>query len=267
MTLQRIRFIDYWIGIPLCFLFSIIYYLAEIVSKKTRKKNMPRKVLFILLSEMGSGILAYPAIKQFKEYYPTVTAYFFTFQKNEEGIHLLNIISAEQIVSIRDTCLWHLFCDVLKGIIRIRREKIDTVIDMELFSRCSSIVSFLSGALIRIGFHKYTMEGLYRGSLHTHRVTYNPYIHISQNFIALVEALEVNPVDVPLLKKPVRQHDGNLPLTSISAEERDALRARLQLLCPSYIPTRQIVVMHIEMNDNLPVRKWPFESYMMLAEK
>ena len=38
----------------------------------------------------------------------------------------------------------------------------DVVIDLELFSRFTSLITYLSGAPIRVGFFKFNMEGLYR---------------------------------------------------------------------------------------------------------
>ena len=51
------------------------------------------------------------------------------------------------------------------------------------------VIDFLSGAHNRVGFYAYHHEGLYRGELLTHKVSYNPHMHIAKNFIALVAAL------------------------------------------------------------------------------
>ena len=71
----------------------------------------------------------------------------------------------------------------------MRRKNIDTVLDLELFSRITALLTGLSGADRRVGFHRFHNEGLYRGEMLTHRVAYNPHIHISKNLISLVEAL------------------------------------------------------------------------------
>ena len=51
------------------------------------------------------------------------------------------------------------------------------------------MLSFLSGAPVRVGFHRHTQEGLYRGDFINCPVLYNPYQHISQQFINLAEAI------------------------------------------------------------------------------
>ena len=72
--------------------------------------------------------------------------------------------------------------------------------DLELFSRFSALLTGLSGAQQRVGFYRFHNEGLYRGDMLTHRVIYNPHIHIAKNFIALVDALLTKTPTIPYTK-------------------------------------------------------------------
>ena len=81
--------------------------------------------------------------------------------------------------------------DTLKFFFWTRKRKIDAVIDLELFSRFTALLTGFSGAPYKVGFHAYYNEGLYRGDFLSHKVAYNPHIHIAKNFIALVNALLV----------------------------------------------------------------------------
>ena len=69
--------------------------------------------------------------------------------------------------------------DFLRALAATRSRRVDTVIDMEFFSRASAIFAFLSGATTRVGLHRFTGELPYRGNLMTHRVQYNPHLHIA----------------------------------------------------------------------------------------
>ena len=51
------------------------------------------------------------------------------------------------------------------------RNGIDTVIDLELFSRFTALLTGLSGADRRVGFHRFHNEGLYRGETRCRPVT------------------------------------------------------------------------------------------------
>jgi ADP-heptose:LPS heptosyltransferase len=79
-----------------------------------------------------------------------------------------------------------LFIDIFRFLAWCRRKRISTVIDLELFSRFTAILSFFSGARSRIGFSNYHDEGCYRGNLTNRPVRYNPHVHIAVNFISLV---------------------------------------------------------------------------------
>ena len=58
--------------------------------------------------------------------------------------------------------------DTLKFIWQSRRKGIDTTINLEIFTRFGSILTYLSGARKRVGFYRYRQEGLYVGDFFTH---------------------------------------------------------------------------------------------------
>ena len=68
---------------------------------------------------------------------------------------------------------------------------------MEFLTRFSAIFTFMTGAKSRVGFHTFFGDGPYRGDLMTHRLLYNPHLHTSQMFEAMVEALTRDPAMLP----------------------------------------------------------------------
>ena len=83
MTVNLMRYIDHWLGIPLCFLLSCLNPLLKIFgSKKTEKKVPPEKIFFIKLSELGAIVLAHPLLKRARKEYPGAELFFVTFEKN-----------------------------------------------------------------------------------------------------------------------------------------------------------------------------------------
>ena len=97
-------------------------------------------------------------------------------------------------MTIDDSSFLQFIADSFRFIIAARRMKIDAVVDCELFARISSILSFCSGATLRAGFHPYHQEGLYRGGFINRPVAYNPYHHISRQFVMLADALSSDTV-------------------------------------------------------------------------
>jgi hypothetical protein len=100
------------------------------------------------------------------------------------------MIPLDNVLTIRDTSLFHLVWDTVAFLFWARRKGIDTVIDLELFSRYTALMTGFSGGSRRVGFYRFYQEGLYRGEMLTHRVAYNPHLH-AKNFIALVDSLIV----------------------------------------------------------------------------
>ena len=92
MKVGVVRIIDYWVGIPLCFGLTVFHYLLRIFTFSRKDIGEPKKFLFIELSEMGSTIQAYPAMKYIKEKYGDAEIFFMIFEKNRASVDILGII-------------------------------------------------------------------------------------------------------------------------------------------------------------------------------
>jgi ADP-heptose:LPS heptosyltransferase len=149
----------------------------------------------------------------------------------------------------------------------LRRCPIDTAIDLELFSRCTALLTYLCGAARRVGFDRGTSEGLYRGDLLTARVPYNAHLHIALNFLALVAALEAEAGQVPLVKADLRTQITPLPRLQITDEERAATEAILHRECPCLNERTPIFVFNPDPGDALPIRGWPLERFTETAAR
>jgi len=252
MTIQFVRFIDFWIGIPLCFLFTQVRRLASIVSKERR--SGPKKVLFIELSEMGSAILAYTALKRVHETHSGVELYFLIFKKNAESVRVLGIVPEEHIVEIDESSFSSFCVSALSALVFFWKRGIDTVIDLELFSRFTMLFSYLTGASVRVGFYRYCDEGLYRGELLTHRVHFNTHQHVAKNFLALSLALESSTEEVPMVKQNLNGFKICEPRYEVSDEER---RIAAELLPAQGL----LIAVNPDSGNLLPHRAWPLEYF------
>ncbi len=254
MKIDTMRKVDYFAGIPLCFLATLLISAINLFAGK--KIRQPRKVLFIELSEMGSAILADPAMRKMRQAGHT-ELYFLIFKSNAASLRLLNTIPEANIFTIRADGLLNLAVDSLRFLFQARRQEIDTVIDLELFSRYSALLAGLSGAVNRIGFHAFHNEGLYRGDLLTHRVAYNPHLHIAKNFIALVNTALADRKELPFSKTLI--DDGEIKLASAEVNE-DAIAAMQDRIHGEYPPydekRHRIVLINPNASDLLPQRRW-----------
>jgi hypothetical protein len=171
------RVIDYWVGIPLVFLLTLVFRVQRFMGLATSPVGRPRNILLIQLAEMGTMVVAYPALKKTRELYPDATLYFLCFAQIRSSVEMLEIIPSENIITVNPHSVLSLARDTARFLWRARRSRIDTVINLEAFVRYSSMLSYLCGAYRRVGFHRFNQEGLYAGDLLTHKVLHNAHIH------------------------------------------------------------------------------------------
>ena len=244
---------------PICWLLSLFERVRRIFFGQA-KIAQPRRILIVLLSEMGSLVLAQPMFADLRKRYPDASLHILMFAKNREVLDLLGVMPKENVITIRDKSLGGFVTDSLKALLAMRRIGFDVVIDCELFSRVSSIFAYLSGASIHVGFQPHTQEGLYRGSFINHPVLYNPYCHLSQQFLTMVAAIESDsrPTAKAMAKElsapPLLQFaDGELKqIETVLHEDFPVLRdKKLVLVYPG--------------GGILPIRAWPAENYKQLC--
>jgi ADP-heptose:LPS heptosyltransferase len=253
------RTIDRVLGSFLCRIFSLLPN-KKSASNKTFKVE---KILIILLSEMGSWVHAYSMIQNLERKYPNASIRVLLFKKNKDILDILQYVPESHILTIDPTSIHTLVADIIRVWLDMRRIRFDTVIDCELFHRISSILSFLSGAAVRVGFHPHTQEGLYRGNFINRPVLYNPYQHISQQFVTLSEAIEST--SVPKVKQIIDTKTIPPPLVDISHSEIEAMQKRLRTYSPNVIENGRNLVLIYPGGGILPIRAWPLESFCRLS--
>jgi ADP-heptose:LPS heptosyltransferase len=258
MDIRFQRAVDRYLGVAICALFSLFDFFRR-GSKDAGEP--PRKILVILLSEMGSLVLAQPMFARLRERYPQASIHALVFAKNREVLDLLGVMPAGNVLTVNDRSLAGFVGDSLKVLGAMRSHRFDVVVDCELFARVSCIFSYLSGAALRVGFHRHTQEGLYRGSFINCPVLYNPYRHLSQQFLTLVEAIESE--TVPRSKHGTSAELGPPPALAFPEGELRAAAAQLHADFPAIAGKRLVLV-----NPGggiLAIRAWPLEHYCRLC--
>jgi ADP-heptose:LPS heptosyltransferase len=260
MNIELQRKIDRIAGKAICRLLSLFS------QKKSVAGPLPSspKILVILLSEMGSLVLAHPMFAYMKKHHPGAEIFVLVFQKNRECLATLKLVPENNILTVNGDSLIDLLKESIRFIFRMRKEKIHGVIDCELFSRISSIYAFLSGAGLRVGFHPHTQEGLYRGGFINRPVLYNPYHHISRQFVTLAASMG-NDNGFPIVKRNVDEDIFSIPTLTPSAKQKEDLENRLNRDFPQAIG-KDLVLLYPG-GGLLPIRAWPLNSYCKIAAK
>jgi ADP-heptose:LPS heptosyltransferase len=261
MKLRTMRAVDYWIGIPLCFVSTLIVRLMG----TPKGPDKPRRILFIELSEMGSTIIANPALQKAKDALGA-EIFFLIFERNADSLRLMPTVPESNIITISEDGLWELATGSLRYLRWVRKAKIDTVIDLELFSRYSGLLTGLSGARRRVGFHRFNAEGLYRGEMLTHRVSHNGQINMAKNFVAMVNALLAPSPQVPYSKTFVSDEEIRVPIQPVPEEEKEQMRGLVRQVYAEYRPDyHRIVLINPNSSEMLPQRRWERENFSTLA--
>jgi ADP-heptose:LPS heptosyltransferase len=265
MNADFMRLIDRWLGIPVCLALSFVHGLRKIFSKPRFIKK-PNKFLFIGLSEMGSILLAYSLFKKTKEFFPEAELYFLTFKENRQAIDILDVVPEENVITINSNNFFGLLGSSIGAIWKLRKRKISVALDMELFARFTAILSYLGGAKNRVGYFRYHNEGLYRGNFLTHKVAFNPHLHMAHNLLNLIYAVRSSPEDVPLSKKQVLEKDIVFPKRRIAENARKMILKRLEQKNENIIKAKKIILLNPNASDIVPLRRWPLENYVELAQ-
>ncbi|HKW03509.1 MAG TPA: glycosyltransferase family 9 protein [Vicinamibacterales bacterium] len=267
MNVNLMRAIDYWVGIPLVFLLTVVSRVQRLVGLAKSPAGKPRNILFIQLAEMGTMVVAYPSLKKARELYPDAALHFLCFTQIRPSVEILDIIPAENIITIDAHSFSTFVRDTLLFPWRARRRRIDTVINMEAFVRYSSLLSYLSGACRRAGFHRFNQEGLYTGDLLTHHVFYNAHVHAAHTFLDLVHALDAPSSQVPRVKRPKAADRLEVPKIRTDAHAAAELWRKLRAIHADIGPARKLVVLNPNASARFPMRRLPLESFTELARR
>lgn len=266
MKNETIRRIDVWGGNLVCAALTAHRKAMDLIRGGERTPEPPKKIVFIKLIEQGATVLAYGAILRAIEMVGKENVYFVVFEENRPILDLMDVVLPENILTIDHSNFTTFLGDTAKVLAKIRALDIDTSIDMEGLQRAPAILGYLTGAKTRVGLHRFTDEGPYRGDLMTHRMHHNPYLHVSTSFTLLMEALVADPKDIPLPKVPAASVETPCPRFKYS--DTDRARARQVLEAAAGQPIAgPVVLLNPNCSDLLPIRKWEASRFVDLAKR
>ncbi len=248
------RWLDRWIGVPLCFLLSLL------AGQATRRIRHPRRVLCIQLAEMGSLVLAAPALRWMRG--QGLAPSFVSFRRNGDCIAIAGLAPADRVFLWRTDSTLMFALDLLRFLAWAWRQDFDAAIDFEPCSRFSALLGLLSGARLRVG---YSHAATYRGRLHTRPVPYRTDRHMGENCLALVSAL------LPGAERPVwplveADWAAGLPVAPTAEASRRVERV-LQAYFDAMLLANPLVLINPNAGDLLPQRRWPVDRYVELCRR
>lgn len=149
------------------YVFRIAFYAFVLLARLGRRRQVPfhpepdedSHFLVIRPGGLGDALMAVPFLKILRRSFPKGRITLVLQKKNQAA--LKNLPFFDELIVMDDPK------SLFKNIFRILLTRFDIVLDLEPFRKVSSIVSYLSGAAIRVGFDTNSRRLLY-----THHVTY-----------------------------------------------------------------------------------------------
>jgi ADP-heptose:LPS heptosyltransferase len=252
------RWLDRWLGIPLCFLLSLGVWWRNRFASASAGGMQPRRVLCIQLAEMGSLVLAGPAVHWLRT--RGVTPFVVSFARNRDCVALAGLAPDEHVFLWRTDNAQVFAADFLRFLRWAWQLRFDAAIDFEPCSRFSALLCLLAGARLRSGF---AHDGAYRGRLYNLPVRYREDCHISENFLALAATLLPDESS-----QGIPGHEAAWREQLVAPGEVDAVPiARvLAQAFPAVAWSCRLILFNPNAGDLLPQRRWPAGRYVRLAQ-
>ena len=242
MDITFIRHTDRFVGDILCAilkLFKIKYNKLD--------RNKINKILVLKIWGIGSVINCMPAVKALRKEFPNSKMIFLTMQNNK-GLYDDNKQLIDEIIYISIKNIFSLMRDTIKTLAYLRKEKIDLFIDLEIISRFTAILSFLSGAKIKIG---YKTSGLSRDMLYDIQIEYKSNSHIKNIFYDSVRDVVSKNGDMSLVKPVFTKKD------TTSSEE---------ILRQNNLKKKEYIVINVNSSYIVKERAWPLQNFAKLSD-
>ena len=257
------RQLDRRLGVPVC---AALTLHRRLFRRRREPPDPVRRILFVKLAEQGSTVLAWPAIRNAIELVGRENVFFLVFEENRHILDVMDVIAPENVITISTNGLFGVLAGAISALKRIRSEQIDAAVDLEFFARSSAALTYLSGARRRVGFHAAAGEAGYRGDLMTHRLSYNPFLHTSQTFVTMLEALKLPGEQLPAFDLVPPPAEESLPQFRPGQDELDQVRGLLRTAWEED-DAAPLILLNANAGDMLPLRRWPGERYVELARR
>ena len=205
---------------------------------------------------MGAAMMIYPSLQLIKNKVENPTVYCLTLKSIKSSWELLDAIPSENIYAIDDKNLFLFFTSLFSNILKLRKKKLDLIIDYELFMRVSAIISFMIKSKYRVGFNKYELEGLYRGSFYDFKCAFNQNSHIAKNFLSLTKTALDFEHQYPNYKGHISASELSLPVYQTNAMLGKGLQEKIKAIYPEY-ENNQLILVAPDVGYNLTIRNYP----------
>jgi len=196
--------LDYFAGYALIGLLLPFTRLLGVTLRRDHSaKDEPRRILFIKLLGLGSLIVASDAITAMRTRYPGTKFILLTDANLAAGIAPFGLFDEIEIV---DTSrLTTTTRDVLRFLLKSWRWRNLWVMDLEVYSKLTTVFALMTLARNRYGF--YLSPVPFRKYLNTHNIVFDPDAFLEDNYEAMAREVTGTPLTRPTIRTGQRRLD------------------------------------------------------------
>jgi ADP-heptose:LPS heptosyltransferase len=200
MQIRRKQKIDWYVGYLLIALVVPFTRLLGVLLRRDHSvAKTPKRIVFIKLLGLGSLIVASDAIYALRVRFPGARLILLTDRNIADGIEPFQLF--DEICPIDTERLGGTFRGVVRFLFRAWRWRRLWVIDLEVYSKLTTVLALLTLARNRVGF--YLSYVPFRRFLNTHNITFDQSVYLEDNYRYMVRQLTgcALPIFVPAVRQ------------------------------------------------------------------
>ena len=248
MNIPIIKFIDYYLGIPLCFLLGLLYSIKDKIWLRSNTNRALNKILLIKTWGLGNIIIMLPVLKAIRAKFPRARIVFLTLKGNRGIMEHNPFIDSFYLLDLGNPL--HFLFNSARLMHKIRSERFDCVLDFDQFARFSALICLFSKAPLRLGYDTLSQGKKWAFNL---PVKYNNNQHTVCVFTDLVKKIGIHHLNLSPIPINILTHDKNVVNAFLSGHRLDS--------------SQVLIAMHLGSGDNFPQRRWPTENFIEIAKR
>ncbi len=190
MQIKTIKRVDYYLGNFLIVILKPLVILLGFLLRRDHMLELGKEITIIKMLGGGSLVIAFPALLGLRKRYPDLTINLVTMKAITPFARSLNLF--DNIIEIDDSGILSFLRTSLTTYLKAFGS--DTIVDLEVYSRLSTVFSLLTCARNRAGF--YLEEAFWRRGIHTHLVYFNRFSGSYHFYDKMFRLFSVSPSSV-----------------------------------------------------------------------
>lgn len=207
MNIQRKKIIDYYFGGALLAVLRPLIYLIGRMGSRSHDNAIQGDICLIKMLGGGSLVIALPALLGIRRRYPGVRIRLITTEAVKPFAESMGGIF-DEILVIDDSSIVKILTTTIHAVVRAFGT--DTIIDLEVYSRLTTVLSVLTCARNRIGF--YLEAAFRRRNLLTHLIFFNRFSGAYFFYEEVARLIDATPASFGESQQYMRQLTGLEPL-------------------------------------------------------